>query len=235
MLVLCGPGRWGKSAFCQEIVPPEYPGWFGDQLDLSEDAHRCAEALDGCVIVEIPEMLGASRADLRKLKAFISRRNDGKIRRAYAHYVESCPRRSVFIATTDDPQSLPNDKAGNRRFVAIDLPARGHVEPFMAEHRIQLWAEGLQRYNDGIRANLPSSLFSAQAEANEGHRRAAEGVENHCATFMDHHDGVTLADMVRDTAFSEHQMREAASQKGFKRSIKRVDGKRLRVWYPPEK
>ena len=232
--VLVGPGRSGKSAFCREVLPPENQiDWFGDFLDLAEDARRCAESLDGVVICEIPEMVGASRADLRKLKAFLSRRND-KIRRAYARSTETCLRRSVFIATTDDSYSLPNDKAGNRRFVPVDLPGRGHVEPFMAAFRVQLWAEALNRYRDGVRANLPAQLFDNQAEAVEAHRRASEAVEQHCATFLHRHDGVTLAEMIQQTDFTEHQMRDAAALLGFRRERKRMDGKKLRLWFPPE-
>ena len=231
--VFVGPGRCGKSAFCREVLPPEYPDWFGDTLDLAEDARRCAEALDGVVVCEIPEMQGATRADLRRLKSFLSRRND-KIRRAYARSTESCPRRSVFLATTDDAYSLPNDKAGNRRFVPVDLPGRGHVEPFMADGRVQLWAEALHRYRDGVRANLPAALFDNQAEAVEAHRRASEAVEQHCATFLHRHDGVTLAEMIQETDFTEHQMRDAAALLCFRRERKRMDGKLLRLWFPPE-
>ena len=234
--VLVGKQGYGKSAFVREALPPEFPAWFSDQLDLAEDARRCAEVMDGCVLVEIAEMAGASRADLRKLKSFLTRRDDGKVRRAYARTTETCLRRSIFVATTDDQHSLPNDKAGNRRFVPVDLPQSGHVEPFMKTNRVQLWAEALYRFREeGLRANLPRELFAVQAVAVEAHRNASEGVENHCATFLSSRDGVTLAEMKADTAFTEYQIRDAATLLGFECAPrKRVDGKRVRLWIPPE-
>ena len=45
------------------------------------------------VISEAAEMTGASRADVEAMKAFLSRTDDGAVRRAYRRNPEPSPRR----------------------------------------------------------------------------------------------------------------------------------------------
>ena len=48
-----------------------------------------------------------------------------------------------LVGTSNDQECLPNDPSGNTRFVPIQCGAGSHVEPYLDEHRVQLWAEGL--------------------------------------------------------------------------------------------
>ena len=57
-----------------------------------------AEKLQGFWIVEIPELAGMKKADIEKVKAFITTTDD-KYRPSYGRTVESHPRQCVVIAT----------------------------------------------------------------------------------------------------------------------------------------
>ena len=78
-----------------------------------------------------------------------------------------------------DSNVLPNDSAGNRRFVPVECKEGCNVEDFMAAHREQLWAEALSIYRGGeTRANLPRNLMLMQTDRAESHRRSDELVED---------------------------------------------------------
>ena len=74
------------------------------------------------------------------MKAFVSRQDDGHVRRPYARHTEPQPRRFVMCGTTNVLTDLPNDPAGNRRFVPVVLGAAAiSIEDYMgamSEHRI---------------------------------------------------------------------------------------------------
>ena len=165
--VLIGPQGCGKSAWCAGLLPPEQDRWFSSTLALNAGPKVQVEATDGRVIVEISELKGVHRADLDTLKAYLTRQDDGAIRRAYARYPEPTPRRFVFVATANMKAAgvLPNDPTGNRRFVPVTLQHGSHVEAFLEPNRDQLWAEALAAYKAGRRANLPRDLMPRAAAA----------------------------------------------------------------------
>lgn len=180
MPVMVGPQNIGKSAVLRCLMPePHQAAWFADGLHLAADPKTRAEALQGKVIVEASEMAGSTRADLESLKSFISRQDDGSVRMAYRRDPETTLRRAVICGTTNRENCLPNDSSGNRRFIPVDLPTSTQaIEPYMETHRIQLWAEALNRYRDGMRAGLPRTLKGTAAAAAEVHRNRDELLED---------------------------------------------------------
>ena len=178
--VFVGRQGIGKSAMLRSIFPPERADeWFADGLNLAAEPKVRAESILGRVLVECAEMTGATRAELASLKAFLTRTDDGSVRLAYRRNPERTPRRAIFAGTTDKSNSLPNDPAGNRRYVVVELTAsRGPVEPWMDSNREQLWAEALVRYHEGKRANIPRELASTAAEIAEKHRNKDDVLED---------------------------------------------------------
>lgn len=124
MPVLIGPQRCGKSTSLRFILPPEHPEWFTDGLHLAAAAKAQVEALQGRVIVEAAEMAGSTRAEIERLKSFLSRTDDGNVRLAYRRNPEPLLRRAVVVGTTNQTDPLPNDPAGNRRFVIVRVRPR---------------------------------------------------------------------------------------------------------------
>ena len=167
--VLIGPQGCGKStALAHLLAKPDRDAWFTDALRLAAGEKSRVEALQGAVIVEAAEMSGATTADIESLKAFLSRTND-RVRLAYRRNPEANPRRCSIVGTANGSVVLPNDPTGNRRFVAIPIragdPAR--VREWLAQHRLQLWAEAWERARNGEKAWMQPHLRAAQEALNE--------------------------------------------------------------------
>ena len=185
--VLIGEQGRGKSALLREAVPPEIPGLYGDGLRWDARDKEQVEAVLGRLIVEVPEMGGRRKAEIERMKAFISRQDDGAVRLPYARTPEPLPRRFIIVATTNDENDLPNDPTGLRRFVPIVLHRGCDVEAWMHEERENLWAEALAMYRAGRRANLPRGYYDMQRERAEEHRDKDELLEDAVAGL--HGDG----------------------------------------------
>lgn len=106
-VVLIGPQGCGKSTAFRKLLPGEtmdQRDWFNDALELATDNKRRAEALLGRVIVEASELAGSTRADVEGLKAFLSRTDDGGVRRApVAHLGSVMPAVAFSFAGSDEP------------------------------------------------------------------------------------------------------------------------------------
>ena len=161
--VLLGDQGSGKSAFVRAWFSESQHEWHGDGVDLGARPKEQSEQLAGRAVCELSELAGLRKAEIEKLKNFITRQDDGQFRWAYARSPVPSPRVCVFVGTTNEPECLPNDPSGNRRFVVIEL-AHGCDVQAASVDREQWWAEALARYHDGERANLPRELHLVAAE-----------------------------------------------------------------------
>ena len=202
MPVLLGAQGVGKSAFARNWFSEVQHEWHGDAVDLGDKPKEQAEQLAGRVVCELSEMTGIRKAELERLKSFITRQDDGQFRWAYARAPVPSPRMCVFIGTTNEAECLPNDPSGNRRFVVVALERGCDVEAASVD-RDQWWAEALARYQKGERANLQRELLPLAAERAEDHRDR-DSVEQDIAdalhdlggefTVNDLHDALRAAD-----------------------------------------
>ena len=179
IVVLIGAQGIGKSSLLSCLLPSTEPDWFSDSLSMTDDLKKRVEALQGRVIVELSDLQGFTKADMQSMKSFITRRDDGSVRLSFRHNPETALRRCILVGTSDRAECLPNDSAGNRRFVPVVCREGCNVERFMDAHREQLWAEALSIYMGGeVRADLPRNLGLSQSERAESHRRSDELVED---------------------------------------------------------
>ena len=179
MPVLYGAQGIGKSTFVRYALPPEgHNELFTDQFDFADRAKEQVEALLGRVLVENGELAGLSHADVAKMKTAVVRTHMTGVRMSFKEHVRNFPRRDFIVGTTDKADCLPNDPAGNRRFVVVELPEGCDVEAYMNDCREQLWAEALRRYRNGERANLPRELKVRQAPRAEAHRTKDDSFED---------------------------------------------------------
>ena len=157
MLVLNGPQGIGKSMLIAKLGMQ----WFSDSLTLSDmnDGKTAPEKLQGYWIHEIGEMAGMKKADLEKVKSFISRQDD-KYRAAFGRRVTSHPRQCIFFGTTNAENGFLRDVTGNRRFWPVTTPGTGPKHPWeLGQEDIdQLWAEALVLYKAGEKLYLPTEL-----------------------------------------------------------------------------
>ena len=236
--ILIGKQRIGKSQLLSNLLPPEYPDWFSDSVCVSDPSQKRIESLLGRVVCEMSELTGFRKAELESLKAFISRRDDGSTRLAYRHDPEPALRRFILVGSTNDPEPLPNDPSGNSRFVPVVCSRGTNIETFMAQWRTQLWAEGLARYREGERANLPRDQHGLQALHGERHRRkdslledSVAGIDGDGPYTMKELFGMAYTTTTPNDRRAETRLGDALRLAGWVKKQERTEGgKRPHLW-----
>lgn len=169
MIVLNGDQGIGKSTLIARLGGE----WYSDSLNLSDmNDKTAAEKLQGYWIMEIGELAGMRKADLDKVKAFISRQDD-KYRASFGRRVTPHPRQCVFFGTTNSQNGYLRDITGNRRYWNVKVPGNGKYKPWdMDEDTVkQVWAEVMVYAKAGEKLYLPPEL---EAYAKEEQRAAME-------------------------------------------------------------
>lgn len=169
MIVLNGDQGIGKSTLIAKLGGE----WYSDSLNLSDmNDKTAAEKLQGYWIMEIGELAGMRKADLDKVKAFISRQDD-KYRASFGRRVTPHPRQCVFFGTTNSQNGYLRDITGNRRYWNVKVPGNGRYKPWdMDEDTVrQIWAEVMVYAKAGEKLYLPTEL---EAYAKEEQRAAME-------------------------------------------------------------
>lgn len=173
VLVLDGIQGIGKSTMWKSLAGDDY---FSDALSLTDmDNKSGAEKLQGFWIIEIGELAGMKKADIEKVKSFLST-SDDKYRPSYGKVVESHPRQCIVVATVNGEQGYLRDITGNRRFWIVKCHKTcSQVNwKITSEERDQIWAEAKHYYESGEKLYLEGSLLS---DAEEAQRSAMEADE----------------------------------------------------------
>lgn len=117
-------------------------------------------AIQGKWLFEWGEGVSLSRTRSDEMKSFLSRQVD-ECRLPYARHSKSMPRRTIFVATTNDGLYL-NDMTGLRRFLPVDV---GEIDlNGLKKDRDQLLAEASEAEAKGETIVLPEQLWSEAAE-----------------------------------------------------------------------
>ena len=156
MIVLNGAQGIGKSTLIAWLGGE----WFSDSLALSDmNDKTAAEKLQGYWILEIGELAGMKKADIDKVKAFISRQDD-KYRASFGRRVTPHPRQCVFFGTTNSENGYLRDITGNRRFWNVKVSGRGKWKPWEMTGEVikQIWAEAAETARAGEKLYLDADL-----------------------------------------------------------------------------
>jgi predicted P-loop ATPase len=150
--------------------------------------------LAGAWCVELAELVGMRRADIDRVKAFISRTHD-RYRPVYGIRTIEQPRQCVFAGTVNDREYL-RDESGGRRFwpltcTAIDLDA-------LTELRDQLWAEARDRYEAGEVWWIADSELNSEASDQQEARRHRDPWEEPVADYVADKLSVSINEVLTD-------------------------------------
>ena len=160
LLVLDGEQGIGKSSLFRELVGEEY---FSDSLQLSDiDGKTAAEKIQGSWIIEIAELAGMKKAEIEKVKAFLSS-SDDKYRPSYGKVVESHPRSCILVATVNGQEGYLRDI----RFWIVKLKQTEQKKEYdiSSDEKDQIWAEAKYYYENGEKLYLENAeLIKAAAE-----------------------------------------------------------------------
>lgn len=147
MLVLEGVQGARKSTALRTLFDPLDLGWFRDDLPALDTKDSLLQ-LRGAWCVEIAELeaISSKRADVERVKAFITRRVDS-YRPPYGRRVVDVPRRTVFAGSTNESAYL-KDVTGNRRFWPVSCINTINIDQIKKD-REQLWAEAVAAFHMG--------------------------------------------------------------------------------------
>lgn len=167
MLILEGPQGARKSTALKALASE---AWFTDELAEigSKDA---AQQMRGVWIIEFAELDAISRAEVSRIKAFLTRTTD-RYRPPYGRYVIEAPRQCVFAGSVN-PDAYLRDETGNRRFWPVRC---GDIDvPALLRDRDQLWAEAAQRHRQGAVWWItdPALIETARAEQEDRYQSDA--------------------------------------------------------------
>ena len=162
MIVLNGDQGIGKSTLIAKLGME----WFSDSLSLSDmNDKTAAEKLQGYWILEIGELAGMKKADIDKVKAFVSRQDD-KYRASFGRRVTPHLRQCIFFGTTNTENGYLRDITGNRRFWNVKVTGNGKYQPWDldAETIQMIWAEAMVLAKAGEPLYLPPELEAMAKE-----------------------------------------------------------------------
>ncbi len=157
VLILEGVQGVGKSTTC-EILGGK---WFGD-ANFDIQSKDTVEYVHSHWIIEFAEMATTRKADVNKLKNFITRTTDDT-RLPYARARTMFPRQCIFIGTVN-PDSIGylTDDTGNRRFWPVYCKSFKLTQ--LKKDRDQLLAEALDCYRKGEHLYLTREIEGSAAQ-----------------------------------------------------------------------
>ncbi len=238
VLILEGPQGLGKSRSLQ-VLGGE---WFTDEIDAigSKDA---ATQLQGVWIVELAELDAMSRAEVSRIKAFMSKSFD-RFRPPYGKHAVRFERQCVFAGTVNQTDYL-RDETGNRRFWPVRCspvtPDRKIDIDGLARDRDQLWAEAVIRYKQDEKWWMESPEVIALAVAEQEDRFATDAWEPAIARFVRTKEWTTVAEVLDHLGVGTPMQGQPEQNRGA-RCLKRLGWQRrqrtiegIRVWgyFPP--
>lgn len=152
--------------------------WFTDALRTFE-GKEAGEIIQGMWLVEVGELEAMNRAEIGRIKQFLSQRVD-RFRAAYGRHVKDLPRRCVFFGTTNEAEFL-RDRTGGRRFWPVLAGAHKPCKSIWTQlpaERDQLWAEAAENYRNGEPLHLTGEIEEQAKQQQEQHRQVSvrEGI-----------------------------------------------------------
>lgn len=131
-----------KSTFIQTLGCH----WFSELDGDFHDQKQMVELMQGAWIMEIPELSGFNRGDVRSIKAFISRQRDN-VRLAYARRAAEYPRQCIFLGSTNDREYLKDDTGGRRFWPVLCEVSEIDIDGLQRDVK-QIWAEVVVMYRE---------------------------------------------------------------------------------------
>lgn len=192
ILVLNGAQGIGKSTLFARLGGQ----WYSDSLAISDMKDKTApEKLQGYWILELGELAGIKKMDVETVKSFITRVDD-KYRQSYGVTVESHPRSCIIVGTTNSDGGFLRDITGNRRFWPVRVQGAGKYHAWELTDVDQIWAEAIERYNEGeelfLKGSLAEEAVTQQRDAMEGDDREGLVAEYLDTLLPENWDGMDL-------------------------------------------
>ena len=184
MPVLEGKMGRGKSTALEILGGPWYAA-----LGQAFGSHEFQQAIQGVWLAEIPDMAGFARREHSAVIAAVTTRTD-RYRASYGRRAEDHPRVTIFAATSESDDYLPESR-GIRRYWPLrceDINLDG-----LRAQRDQLFAEAKKAYDAGSSWHaMPEDETAAEQEA----RREEDPWTERIANFVASRSRVSVGDVL---------------------------------------
>ena len=233
VLVLKGGQGIGKTTWVRKLLPVELSDYVATGRTINPDQKDTLFPVLSRWIVELGEVGSTMRkSDSDKLKAFLTDDKD-ILRKPYEAHERETPRRTIFLASTNEERFL-HDDTGSRRYWVLDLT--GPIDNKNEIDRQQLFAQALAMHEEGIPHWIDNDEQIALEESNDEYREICP-VADALSTNMDFNSDAynwrwaTVTEILKDCGISvpdKTQVRRAAlylSKMGCKRD--RSNGKNV--------
>jgi predicted P-loop ATPase len=175
--------------------------------------------------LEVSELDAMSRAEVSRIKSFVSRTVD-RFRPPYGSRIIESPRTCVFWGTTNADGYL-KDETGGRRFLPIKI-GKIKVER-LEQDRDQLWAEAMLAYREGQPWWITSKQVQADAERHQRDRYVGDPWENVISSFIDTRTAVSVNEVLQDALHLEKARWGQAEQNRIARCLRSLGWVRSQV------
>ena len=135
--LLIGPQGWGKSRFCERLLPPELKAGYTASLILDEKK-TVLQAMNQLLLICLDEFNQYSAKVQAGFLKNVVQLSVVKLRPHYGTRQVEMPRLASFIATSNQHDVLA-DPSGSRRFIAIELTAP--IDDTYVINHLQLFAQ----------------------------------------------------------------------------------------------
>lgn len=227
-LILEGEQGIKKSTALKTLGWP----WFTDEMaDLgSKDS---ALQTRGVWLIEIAELDGMTRADVGKIKAFMSRAVD-RFRPPYGRHLIESPRQCIFAGSVNHGAYL-RDETGGRRFWPVAC-TRVLIEE-LTRDRDQLWAEAAATYQSGASWWLDTPDLIRHAEDEQSQRYEESAWDGVIFDWADEringgYDSVSVAEILDLCMHKKASEWSRADEMRIAGALKRAGWKRYRAYTP---
>jgi predicted P-loop ATPase len=175
--------------------------------------------------LEVSELDAMSRAEVSRIKSFISRTTD-RFRPPYGSRVIESPRSCVFWGTTNADGYL-KDETGGRRFLPIKI-GKVLVEK-LERDRDQLWAEAVRLYLESIPWWITNKQVLADAERHQRDRYVGDPWEDVISSFIDRRNEITIPEILQDALHLEKARWGQVEQNRIARCLRSLGWLRVQV------
>lgn len=224
MPVLEGNQGLGKSRACKALFSAD---WFSDTLPSDLAGKEAAMSLLGVWGLELAEIEHLVRSEPETIKAFLSRGTD-RYRPPYGKSFVDRPRQGVLVGTTNSFDYL-RDATGNRRIWPIRCT---HADPdWVAENRVQLWAEAAAREASGEVLWLDDEAVQKVAKEAQAARMTEDVWADKVREFIDGKGKIRMPELLSDALFIPTDRQDRRSQMRVA-AILRSEGWTVKIFRP---
>jgi predicted P-loop ATPase len=241
MLVLEGSQGAGKSTAVAELFGHAFVN--DSTIDLqSKDRFT---ALRGKWALEFAELDALGKADIDRVKAFLSSSRD-TYRPPYGRTDKTVPRQCVFVGTTNREDYL-RDETGGRRFLPVRV-GRIALAQLRAD-RDQLWAEAVHAFDQGAEWWVSADVAHLYA-TEQAARRQVDAWEEPIRAWLDKSDefygpresctvgecmkGALMLETAKWTPQDQQRVARILRALGWSQRRSQEDGSKVRRYFRPE-